>query len=68
MGSSGKAGPSRTWFILPTTGPDDLRCTATTPDGQGRLRRVTSGTSLSNGLGTFVAIASTPEGFPAGGT
>jgi len=115
MGSSGKAGPSRTWFILPsmlllvgallggigisafvnlvrsdfhfyqpdssisvtqdgftlyaadgTTGLDDLRCTATTPDGQIRLRRVTSGTSLSNGLGTFVAIASTPKGFPAG--
>jgi hypothetical protein len=115
MGSSGKAGPSRAWFLLPsvlllagallggfgisafvnlvrsdfrayqpdssisvtkdgftlyaadgTTGPDDLRCTATGPNGQIRLRPVSARSTLSNGRGTFVAIASTPEELPAG--
>lgn len=115
MGSSGKAGPPRAWFILPsvlllagvllagigissfmhfvrsdfrayqpdssvsvtkdgfmlyagdgTTGADDPRCTATGPDGQMRLRPISARTTLSNGRGTFVAIASTPKDLPAG--
>jgi len=115
MASSGKVGPSRAWFILPsmlllagallgafgissfvssvrsdlhvyqpdssisvttdgftlytvdgTTESDDLTCAATGPNGQLQLRRASSGTRLSNGRGTFVAIASTPKDLPAG--
>jgi len=115
MGNSGKAGPSRAWFILPsvillagvllagfglssfvhfvrtdflayqpgssisvtkngftlyaeegTTGTADLRCTATGPDGPVRLRSISGRTTLSNGRGTFVAIASTPNDLQAG--
>jgi len=118
MGISGKANPSRAWFILPSLlllvalvlggtamasfinfvradfhdyqpgssisvtndgftlyaedgvlGPDDLRdlrCTTTRPDGQTPLRPSSGHTTLSNSRGTFVAIASTPTGFPPG--
>ena len=118
MGTSGKDGPSRAWFILPSMlllaslvlggiavssfvnfvrsdfrayqpdssisvtndgftlyaedgslGADDLRdvrCSATGPGGQTALRPASGHTTLSNSRGAFVAIASTPEGFPAG--
>jgi ABC-type sugar transport system permease subunit len=115
MGNTGKAGPSRAWFILPcilvlaalflvglglssflhfvrtdfvayqpgssisvtkdgftlyteegTTGPADLRCTATGPDATVQLRPIAGRTILSNGQGTFVAIASTPQDLPSG--
>jgi hypothetical protein len=115
MGSSGRAGASRAWFILPsvlllagallggigistfvnlvrsdllayqpdssisvtrdgftlyavdgTTGPDDLRCTATGREGQIRLRPVSARSALRNGRGAFTAIASTPRDVPVG--
>lgn len=115
MGSSGKSGPSRAWFILPsmlllagtllggfgissfvsfarsdlqayqpdssipvttdgftlyavdgTTESDDLTCTANGPNGQLPLPRILSDTRMSNGRGTFMAIASTPKDLPAG--
>lgn len=43
----------------------DVRCAATGPDGQTPLRPPSGHSTLSNG-GAFVAIASTPTGFPAG--
>src|SRR5450759_5508195 len=49
-----------------TTQPADLRCTATGPDIQMQLRPIAGRTTLSNGHGTFVAIASTPQDLPAG--
>ena len=44
----------------------DLRCTATGPDKMVQLRPVSGRTTLSNGQGEFVAIASTPKDLPAG--
>ena len=49
-----------------TTGAADLRCTATGPERTVQLRRVSGRTVLSNGQGTFVAIASSPRDLPAG--
>lgn len=49
-----------------TTGAADLRCTATGPDRAVQLRPIAGRTTLSNGHGTFVAIASTPQDLPAG--
>jgi len=49
-----------------TTQPADLRCTATGPDIQMQLRPIAGRTTLSNGHGTFVAIASTPPDLLAG--
>jgi hypothetical protein len=44
----------------------DLRCTATGPAGQTPLRAIVGRETLSNGQGTFIAIASSPADFPAG--
>jgi hypothetical protein len=49
-----------------TTAAGDLRCTATGPDATVQLSPVAGRTSLSNGHGTFVAIASTPQELPEG--
>ena len=49
-----------------TTSAGDLRCTATGPDATVQLSPVAGRTSLSNGHGTFVAIASTPQELPEG--
>jgi hypothetical protein len=48
------------------TGSADLRCTATGRDGQIGLRPVAAHHTVSNGRGTFAAIASTPKDLPAG--
>jgi len=49
-----------------TTGPVDLRCTATGPQATVQLRPIAGRTILANGQGTFVAIASTPQHLPPG--
>jgi hypothetical protein len=49
-----------------TTGAGDLRCTATGPDAAVQLSPVAGRTTLSNGHGRFVAIASTPQDLPTG--
>jgi len=49
-----------------TAEPADLRCTVTGLDVRVQLRPVAGRTILSNGHGTFVAIASTPQDLPAG--
>ena len=49
-----------------TTAAVDLRCTATGPDATVQLSPVAGRTTLNNGHGTFVAIASTPQELPAG--
>lgn len=49
-----------------TTGAADLDCDATGPHGPIQLPAVSGRTSLSNGQGRFVAIASTPADLPAG--
>lgn len=49
-----------------TAGAADLSCTATGANAQVPLRPVSGRSTLSNGQGTFVAIASTPEDLPAG--
>ena len=54
------------YAVVGASESDDLTCTATGPNAQQQLRRVSSGTRLSNGRGTFAAFASTPKGFPAG--
>lgn len=115
MGTSGKTGPSRAWYLLPslmvlaavilagfgiasfarfvgsdfhdyqpdsaisvtregftvyaengTTGPADLRCTVEGPEATVQLPRVSGRTTLTNGQGTFLAIASTPRDLPTG--
>ncbi len=49
-----------------TTGPDDLRCAATGRDEQIRLRPASGSRTLRHGSETFIAIASSPKGLPAG--
>jgi len=48
-----------------TAGVANLRCIATGPDGQVSLPAST-GQSLTNGQGAFVAVASTPPDLPPG--
>ena len=62
---------SKDGFTLYTEGgtvrPADLSCTASGSDAKVQLRTVSGQiTLLSNGEGTFEAIASTPQDFPAG--
>ena len=49
-----------------TTEPDELRCSATGPDGKTGLRPLSTRSTLSNDRGRFAAIASTPENLPPG--
>jgi len=49
-----------------STGPADLRCTASRPGAQVRLQPISGHVSWSNGEGSFVAIASTPPDLPPG--
>jgi ABC-type sugar transport system permease subunit len=49
-----------------TTATGDLRCTVIGPDATVQLSPVAGRTTLSDGHGTFVAIASTPQELPAG--
>lgn len=49
-----------------TPGLVGLHCTATGSDGPAQLRRIAGRSTVTNGQGSFVAIASTPPDLPAG--
>ncbi len=48
------------------TGASDLHCMAAGPDRVVQLRPVAGRTTVGNGHGTYLAIASTPQDLPAG--